>query len=258
MDKFFGMIGRFFKSIWEWIKTTAWVQPLLIVVIVFTIIFSFSANSPLMKWLKSISNSDPTGEFYDKHDADFIDIFYDVFSEDGKLPDGKEAGTLLKGYEGYSYVVLIQSDTDESTFRAFYDNILAKEDQKHFYVVDFRNEENLESYYNPTKGEWENNDGSLFYSYLLSKLYDFYVSDDFANLNAEFLKTYNYDIFFVDEWNVSSDISNAKSELKFPLICKFQGTELVDFRVCDNFDTNYSQSGSKVLQDFYKFNLASE
>lgn len=33
-------IGRFFKKIWNWIKQTAWIQPLLIVGIIFGIIFS--------------------------------------------------------------------------------------------------------------------------------------------------------------------------------------------------------------------------
>lgn len=253
MDKFFGMIGRFFKSIWEWIKNTAWIQPVLIVAIVFAIVFSVSANSPLMKWLKNISNSDPTGEFYDKHDVDFKDIFFDIYSTDGKMPDGKESGKLTKDYTGYSYVVLIQSDSDESTFRAFYDNTLSKEDKKHFYVVDFRKDENLESSYNPVKEEWENDSGNTYYNYLLTKLYDLYISDEYDQLNEEFFQEYNYDIFFVEEWNVSSDITNAKSELKFPLIVKLKGSEIVDFRVCDDFNANYDNSGSKVLLDFYSF-----
>ena len=33
-------IGRFFKKIWDWIKQTAWIQPLLIVGLIFGIIFS--------------------------------------------------------------------------------------------------------------------------------------------------------------------------------------------------------------------------
>jgi len=36
-------IGRFFKKIWDWIKQTAWIQPLLIVGIIFGIIFSIPA-----------------------------------------------------------------------------------------------------------------------------------------------------------------------------------------------------------------------
>ena len=36
-------IGRFFKKIWDWIKQTAWIQPLLIVGIIFGVIFSIPA-----------------------------------------------------------------------------------------------------------------------------------------------------------------------------------------------------------------------
>jgi len=33
-------IGRFFKKIWDWIRQTAWIQPLLIVGVIFGVIFS--------------------------------------------------------------------------------------------------------------------------------------------------------------------------------------------------------------------------
>ena len=36
-------IGAFFKKIWDWIKQTAWIQPLLIVGIIFGVIFSIPA-----------------------------------------------------------------------------------------------------------------------------------------------------------------------------------------------------------------------
>ena len=40
-----------FVKIWDWIKETAWIQPLLIVGIVFGIIFSIS---PLVSWIQGI------------------------------------------------------------------------------------------------------------------------------------------------------------------------------------------------------------
>ena len=49
MDKFFIAIGRFFKKIWEWIKSTAWVQPLLIVAIIFGVIFSINTITNAIK-----------------------------------------------------------------------------------------------------------------------------------------------------------------------------------------------------------------
>lgn len=40
MKKILGAIGGFFVAIWRWIKETAWVQPLLIVGLIFAVIFS--------------------------------------------------------------------------------------------------------------------------------------------------------------------------------------------------------------------------
>ena len=44
-------IGRFFKKIWDWIKQTAWIQPLLIVGVIFGVIFSIPAI------VKAVNNS---------------------------------------------------------------------------------------------------------------------------------------------------------------------------------------------------------
>lgn len=49
-------IGRFFKKIWDWIKQTAWIQPLLIVGVIFGVIFSIPAIVNAVKNGKSESN----------------------------------------------------------------------------------------------------------------------------------------------------------------------------------------------------------
>ena len=46
-------IGRFFKKIWDWIKSTAWIQPLLIVGIIFGVIFSIPSIVKAVKKGKS-------------------------------------------------------------------------------------------------------------------------------------------------------------------------------------------------------------
>lgn len=46
-------IGRFFKKIWDWIKQTAWIQPLLIVGIIFGVIFSIPSIVNAVKAHKS-------------------------------------------------------------------------------------------------------------------------------------------------------------------------------------------------------------
>lgn len=49
-------IGRFFKKIWDWIKQTAWIQPLLIVGIIFGVITSIRPIIDLAKTNKAKRN----------------------------------------------------------------------------------------------------------------------------------------------------------------------------------------------------------
>lgn len=267
MDKFFKAIGRFFKGIWDWIKSTAWVQPLLIVVIVFAVIFSFSSSSPLMKWIKSLSNSDTTGQFFDKHEKiAFHDLYKDIYSdtpmyqcEEGKRPDGSKAGTVLNSdkYDGYTYVVFINADTSESYFKTFYNNTLkTKEERSHFYVIDFRDDKNLKSDFQNTKDGWKlyNDSGAVYYNYLLTNLYDFYISDEYESFNSKFNEKYHYNAKFSEEWTLSSTTKNdAVNDLKFPLICKYQGEKLIDFRFCNDFSGNYDgKDAPTVLNNFHE------
>lgn len=59
MKKIFQPIGKFFGAIWRWIKETAWVQPLLIVSIIFGLIFSIKPISEGISSLaENVSNSE--------------------------------------------------------------------------------------------------------------------------------------------------------------------------------------------------------
>jgi hypothetical protein len=53
--------GRLFGGIWNWIKETAWVQPLLIVGIIFTVIFSIPTIS---EWVQGIADNINSAESY--------------------------------------------------------------------------------------------------------------------------------------------------------------------------------------------------
>ena len=81
MGKFLKVIGTPFIKLWTWIKETAWVQPLLIVGIIFAIIFSIpSITSWVQSWnfgsdsytflknnqlsLKGITDTTSEGEAY--------------------------------------------------------------------------------------------------------------------------------------------------------------------------------------------------
>ena len=50
-------IGRFFKKIWDWIRQTAWIQPLLIVGIIFGVIFSIPAIVKAVQKGKAAKNT---------------------------------------------------------------------------------------------------------------------------------------------------------------------------------------------------------
>lgn len=54
-------IGAFFGKIWRWIKETAWVQPLLIVGIIFGVIFSIPS---IVKGIENLSNNINSSEAY--------------------------------------------------------------------------------------------------------------------------------------------------------------------------------------------------
>jgi hypothetical protein len=53
--------GRVFGGIWHWIKETAWVQPLLIVGMIFSVIFSIPTIS---EWVQNIAESINSAESY--------------------------------------------------------------------------------------------------------------------------------------------------------------------------------------------------
>lgn len=61
MKKVLSVIGGFFVSIWRWIKETAWVQPLLIVGIIFGVIFSIP---PIVSGINAIRDRNESAETY--------------------------------------------------------------------------------------------------------------------------------------------------------------------------------------------------
>ena len=58
-------IGAFFKKIWDWIRNTAWVQPLLIVGIIFGVIFSIPAIVNAIK--DAQEESEATENYYHQY-----------------------------------------------------------------------------------------------------------------------------------------------------------------------------------------------
>lgn len=65
MKKVLSVIGGFFVAIWRWIKETAWVQPLLIVGIIFGVIFAIPSVVDGIKAIEDRNNSAET--YYKKY-----------------------------------------------------------------------------------------------------------------------------------------------------------------------------------------------
>lgn len=93
-------IGAFFVRIWRWIKETAWVQPLLIVGIIFGIIFSIPS---IVNGIKSLSESQASSETYyrrfqyslsggDSSKADKVTDYIYKKSKDSNVPLDESLG----------------------------------------------------------------------------------------------------------------------------------------------------------------------
>ena len=90
MKKILSAIGRFFKGIRNWIKNTAWVQPLLIVSAIFALIMSIR---PISNWITEITQVETTSTFYSDHKVD-----YDTLIEKIEDTNGKDNTVLLVIY----------------------------------------------------------------------------------------------------------------------------------------------------------------
>jgi hypothetical protein len=141
MDKIFIAIGRFFKKIWEWIKSTAWVQPLLIVAVIFGIIFSIN---PIADAIKEAVEADDTGEFYEDHNIKYNALFEGLQNQSEKYKKDVEKGKKIIT-EGSGSILVIYLDSTsvnadlEDEIARFYEN---NGDNCEFYIVDFGSEEN--------------------------------------------------------------------------------------------------------------------
>ena len=92
-------IGAFFKKIWDWIKQTAWIQPLLIVGLIFGVIFSIK---PIVEAVKAGSSAQKAAStFYHN---------YQLSLEGG---ENSEADKFTKNLED----IMRGTSTDISSFK---------------------------------------------------------------------------------------------------------------------------------------------
>jgi thiol-disulfide isomerase/thioredoxin len=89
-----------FIKLWNWIKETAWIQPLLIVGVVFAIIFSIS---PFVNWIDGLNSTETeTNSYYSR----FKYSLEGILSSSGN--DNSDAGKLMKN-------ILIAIDMQDGT-----------------------------------------------------------------------------------------------------------------------------------------------
>lgn len=110
MKKIFSVIGGFFARIWRWIKETAWVQPLLIVSLIFGIILLIQ---PISQGITTLADKISKRErLYENnkvtlYDGKAYDLIYDEdakFEKDDKyflMFVQKECSACYSAYEGF-------------------------------------------------------------------------------------------------------------------------------------------------------------
>lgn len=117
MKKVFGAIGGFFKRVWRWIAETAWIQPLLIVGLIFGVIFSIPSIS---SWIANAAATSGQFAFYKRNTV-----------EVSKLLDDFDNGNYEKYYKDEEaknfLLVFIEEDcdqciNDEEAFKYFCTN----------------------------------------------------------------------------------------------------------------------------------------
>lgn len=69
--KIFRPIGHFFRAIWRWIINTAWVQPLLIVGIIFGVIFSIN---PVVSFFSNLFKEDNEITLYRDREIEYTEL----------------------------------------------------------------------------------------------------------------------------------------------------------------------------------------
>ncbi|MGN1295280.1 MAG: hypothetical protein ACI4U5_02615 [Bacilli bacterium] len=120
MDKVLKAIGGFFKRIWEWIKNTAWVQPVLIVSLIFAVIFSIN---PIVNGIKSALNSNnKEGAFYKAHSKTFNEKNFNAVTQEDCLVifvDLENASSKEAAYTLEKYVKNFYTQTENAKIYVF-------------------------------------------------------------------------------------------------------------------------------------------
>ncbi|MBE6143615.1 MAG: hypothetical protein E7177_06525 [Erysipelotrichaceae bacterium] len=257
MDKFFIAIGRFFKKIWEWIKSTAWVQPLLIVAVIFGIIFSIN---PIADAIKEAVEADDTGEFYEEHNVKYNELYVQLPDQSPKYYKDVENGKkILTENSGTVIVIYLDSGVSagiENEIAAFYKNIEKTETK--FYIVDFASEENSNSTWNEDEKEYSADAGKVYYNHLLDEIYSAYNDDAWrGDYNEAFENEYGYSVLYngLDSFETNETSPDlAANDLTLPLAVKYENGKIADMRfgTWTSYSKTITKSNNEILQDMWK------
>ena len=218
MDKVLKAISNFFKKIWEWVKNTAWVQPVLIVSLIFAVIFSIN---PIIKGVKSALNSgNKDGAFYRAHSKDF-----------------NEKNFLALNNEECIAIFVNLEDSGKETaysYEKFVKNFYSQTDNAKIYVFNTGYKDN-------DKKEKER----------IETLIDTRIHDTYADLYNYNLPTdkFNYDIKY-SGWDSNGENEylqgNFDKTLNNPTFVKYKDGKPIDIR----FDlSSYKDKNDKPINE---------
>lgn len=115
MKKVFRAIGRFFKSIWRYVKQNAWIQPILMVGLIFAIIFGLTAAPDAWDTVKGWFTTD-------SEEPQHVEELGGSDSKDGESAEGTK--DLIKMFEDDETFIVIFGGTDCSLCKSFNKSVL--------------------------------------------------------------------------------------------------------------------------------------
>ncbi len=205
MKKVFSAIGGFFVKIWRWIKETAWIQPLLIVGLIFGLIFSIK---PISEGISNLSESMANDEKYYKDNKVtlYSNKAYDFIH-------GNDGENLFKDDDKY-FLLFIKSDCPEcktqySGFKKLFTDETFKKDNYKMKTIYIDEQTSVED---PSADK-----NSLFY-----KLWYSLEGEDFRAAiadagNGNYGSTYYYKTK-VSDWETKLDDIEMGEDIYTPLI----------------------------------------
>lgn len=201
-SNFFVKIGQGIKKgffgLISWVKNTAWVQPLLIVGVIFGVILCIK---PAINWIGGIFNPDESFQFYKDHTVNDMTTLYDQYIKNTD-------GTVIVIFYG-------DSDTSSKTIESTIKNYAAANTGITWYCVDIDDEEKdeLKHEINQTK-----------------------IFDDFQNTFFD-IYAESYDEMPVDMKNsdyselVIADDDTQNRKIPAPLFVRYDSGDLIGIRI---------------------------